>query len=175
MHTATLSENHQMHGTEHLLGLMRQTNGYDEPVEVVYSYGGRLPADLEPLDDRLDQELFLAAVEGQDAEHIEGLGSFRAPDGLTWTHTRGDYGPGSDPGVAGQPCTGWHVRDADGEFVEFIAEADATPDVLIGGYLVISRDPDGDYVFLTGDTPEGEPHVHSTLEEAVTAAKAELS
>lgn len=34
----TLTENRQMHGTEHLIGLLDEDNGHDEPVEVVYSY-----------------------------------------------------------------------------------------------------------------------------------------
>ncbi len=36
--TATLTENRQRHGTEHLIGLLREDNGYEEPVEVVYCY-----------------------------------------------------------------------------------------------------------------------------------------
>lgn len=90
MQTATLTENSRMHGTEHLLGLLNHTNGYDEPVEVVYSY------------------------------------------------------------------------DEDG-------------DALVGGYIVISRDPDGDYAFCVGDDPMGMASIHATLSDAVSAARLVLT
>ena len=72
-----------------------------------------------PLDGHAASTLFLMAVDGADAGAVEDHGSWLDEStGCTWTRTIGAYGDG-------QSCDGWHVRDADGEFAEFIAASSA--------------------------------------------------
>ncbi len=74
-----------------------------------------VPTNLDEITGHQADELFLVAIDGADAENVEHVGSFRDPaTGFTWTRTTGRYGDG-------QTCDGWHVRDTDGEFIDFIA------------------------------------------------------
>lgn len=68
----------------------------------------------EIIDGAEADELFLAAIDGQDASKVVHVGSMRCANGMTITQTAGAYDDG-------QNCTGFHVRDADGEFVDFFS------------------------------------------------------
>jgi len=72
------------------------------------------------LDEQSAHDLFMVAIEGAATIDEDGnttvdlVGAWQDDKGNTFTRTTGAY-------LDGQTCDGWHVRDADGEFVDFIA------------------------------------------------------
>lgn len=100
----------------HTDSIETETPPTDQPFEPLWleAWGrSEVPSDQEA--QREADRLFLAAIGSEEEPDIHPKGVFLTQDGCTWTHTVGRH-------RCGETACGWHVRDPDDGFVEFIAD-----------------------------------------------------